>query len=57
MLYVVHVLYKCSANLTIMFFSCERIKENVFLLSYVERCTAWSASLIGEDIFLGEVSD
>ena len=57
MLYVVHVLCKCSANLTIMFFSCERIKENVFLLSYVERCTAWSASLIGEDIFLGEVSD
>ena len=31
--------------------------KTVFLLSYVERCTAWSASLIGEDIFLGEVSD
>ena len=52
-----YVLCKCSANFTITFFSCERIKKNVFLLSYVERCTAWSASLIGEDIFLGEVSD
>ena len=52
------MLCKSSATVTITFFSCERIKkENAFLLSYVERCTAWSASLIGEDIFLGEVSD
>jgi len=33
----------------------EILKNGHFLLTL--RCAAWSASLIGEDIFLGEVSD
>ena len=33
------------------------IFEEGSFINILFRCAAWSASLIGEDIFLGEVSD